>query len=416
MRHVGTASPPAPQVTPLPVPARRAVSFIFFVNGVVLASWLPHIPAIKSRHAISDGELGIVLLSMAVGAMLALPLAGWLVGRAGSRFMTSAAALALCLALPFPLLSPNVAMLSLSLIVLGACNATLDVSMNAQAVAVEERYRRAIMSSFHGLFSLGGLVGAGVAGGAMALGAGDVQHVLGTAVASLLAVGCCLRWLLPSGAPSVSRGGVFARPTGALFGLGALAFCALLAEGAMGDWSAVYLHDTLGSSPALAAAGFAVFSLAMAAGRFGGDRLVLRFGSGRVLRTSSAVAAIGLGGALVIGRPAAGIVGCGLVGLGISNIIPILFSTAGRVPGIPAGTGLAAVATTGYFGFLAGPPVIGLVAEAFGLRGALGIVSVLCAFITAGTGVTTRAEPRAAGDYSVPRAPKLQRKIQRRSV
>jgi Na+/melibiose symporter-like transporter len=306
--------------------------------------------------------------------------------------MTSAAAIALCLALPLPLMSANVFLLSLSLVVLGACNATLDVSMNAQAVAVEREYGRAIMSSFHGLFSLGGLVGAGVAGGVMALGVHDAQHVAGTGIASLLAVGFCLRWLVPSTSRRLPPDRVFARPTDAVLGLGALAFCGLLAEGAMGDWSAVYLHDTLGSSPALAAEGFAAFSFAMAIGRFGGDRLVVHFGSVRVLRASSAVAAVGLAVALFIGRPMAGIVACGLVGLGISNVIPIVFSAAGRVPGIQAGTALAAVATTGYFGFLAGPPVIGLAAEVSGLRMALGIVSALCAFITVGAGLAGRAE------------------------
>ena len=394
MPSPSSTSPPSLEPTRLPVRSRWAVSTIFFINGMVLASWVPHIPAVKAQHAISDGELGIVLLSMAVGAVFALPLAGWLVGRAGSRLMTSAAAITLCLALPLPLVSPNVVLLSLSLVVLGACNATLDVSMNAQAVAVEQGYQRAIMSSFHGLFSLGGLVGAAVAGGVMALGVHDVQHVMGTAIASLFAVGCCLRWLMPSTIQQVSPGGVFARPTGALLGLGALAFCGLLAEGAMGDWSAVYLHDTLGSSPAVAAVGFAAFSLAMAAGRFGGDRLVVQFGSGLVLRASSAVAAMGLAVALFIGMPTAGIIGCGLVGLGISNVIPILFSAAGRVPGIQAGTALAAVATTGYFGFLAGPPLIGIAAEVSGLRVALGIVSALCALITLGAGVARQTEAR----------------------
>ena len=391
--------PPSPRTSRPARPfvgARRAVSTIFFVNGAVLASWLPHIPAVKARHAISDGQLGIVLLSMAVGAMGALPLAGWLVARAGSRLVTSVAAIALCLALPLPLVSPSIMLLALALVVLGACNATLDVAMNAQAVLVEERYARPIMSTFHGLFSLGGLAGAAVAGSVMTLGVHDLPHVVGTAIVSLVVVGGSLRSLMPSAEQHASPGRVFARPTGALLGLGALAFCGLLAEGAMGDWSAVYLHDTLGSSPALAAAGFAAFSLAMAAGRFGGDRLVARFGPERVLRASSAVAALGLAAALVIGRPIAGIVGCGLVGLGISNVIPILFSAAGRMPGIHAGTALAAVATTGYFGFLAGPPVIGLAAELWGLRLALGIVSVLCALITVGARTAERGDARAA--------------------
>jgi len=173
-----------------------------------------------------------------------------------------------------------------------------------------------------------------------------------------------------------------------------LAFCGLLAEGAIADWSAVYLRDTLRGGAPIAAAGFAAFSLCMAGGRFAGDRMVAYFGPRSVLRASSALAAIGLAVALAVGDPVAGIVGCGMVGLGISNVIPILFSAAGRVPGVQDGTALAAVATTGYFGLLAGPPLIGLAADLAGLRVALGIVSALCAVITAGSGVVTGAASR----------------------
>ncbi|HJZ61644.1 MAG TPA: MFS transporter, partial [Miltoncostaeaceae bacterium] len=297
---------------------------------------------------------------------------------------------AFCLALPLPLLSPDLFLVSLSLLLFGACNATLDVSMNAQAVAVEESYRRAIMSSFHGLFSLGGLAGAAVAGAVLAAGVPALAHLVTVAAGSVIALVCCQGSLMPSASRDVPPDRVFARPTGILLGLGILAFCGLLAEGAMGDWSAVYLHDTLGSSPAVAAAGFAAFSLAMAAGRFAGDPLVARFGSASVLRHSSAIAAVGLAAALASGRPVPGIVGCALVGLGIANVIPILFSAAGRVPGVQPGTALAAVATTGYCGLLAGPPLIGLAAEIGGLRVALGIVSVLCGLVALGAGVTGR--------------------------
>jgi fucose permease len=193
----------------------------------------------------------------------------------------------------------------------------------------------------------------------------------------------------------------FARPTRALLGFGALAFCGLLAEGAMGDWSAVYLHDTLGSSPAVAAAGFGAFSLAMAIGRFAGDRVVVRHGPARVLRASSAVAALGLSAALVVGQAGVGVLGCGMVGLGIANVIPILFSGAGRVPGVEPGAALAAVATTGYLGFLAGPPLIGLAAELSGLRTGLGLVAVLSGCITLGAGLLRHAD---AGQASCGRA------------
>src|SRR5215470_1145032 len=273
-------------LSPPPFLARCALSAIFFLNGVVLASWVPHIPEVKARHALGDGQLAPVLLSMAVGSVLALPLAGWLIGRFGSRRMTAVAALGVCLALPLPVVSPTVGLLVLSLMLLGMGNGLLDVSMNAQAVEVERRYRRALVSSFHGLFSLGGLVGAGGAGLAMSCGVGDVQHVTFITCLSVSVVGFVLRWLTPSPPRQGSRGPTFVKPTGVLLGLGVLAFCGLLTEGAMADWSAVYLHEVLGADSATAAAGFAACSLLMAVGRFGGDSLTDRFGPRRLLRAS----------------------------------------------------------------------------------------------------------------------------------
>lgn len=381
--------------SPSPLRSRCAVATVFFVNGVVIASWVPHVPAVKLRHGLGDGALGLVLLSLAAGAVLALPAAGWMVGRFGSRRMTALAGIALSVALPLPVLSPTVPLLCVALALLGASTGTLDVSMNAQAGLVEADYRRPIMSSFHALFSLGGLAGAALASLAMALGSGDARHVLATALGAVTLVGCALPWLArPRAVDEVPRR-VLARPTRALLGLGLLAFLALLAEGAMADWSAVYLRDALRASPALAATGFAAFSLAMAIGRLAGDRLAGSFGPGLVLRASGAAAALGLGGALSIGEPAAAIAGCGAVGLGIANTIPLLFSAATRAPGVHAGTALAAVATTGYLGFLAGPPLIGLAAEIVGLPAALGIVSGCCGLVAVGAGVIGPTEAPA---------------------
>jgi MFS family permease len=375
---------------------------VFFINGMVLASWVPHIPAVKARHALSDGQLGLVLLAMAVGSVLALPLAGGLITRFGSRLLTSVAALGFCLALPLPLMSPNVGVLALSLMLLGACNGILDVSMNAQAVEVERHYQRAMMSSFHGLFSLGGLVGAGVASLEMSFGVGDVQHLTTITLLSILVVISVLRWLAPSPPQPDSRGPTFVRPTGVLLGLGSLAFFGLLTEGAMADWSAVYLHESLGTDLATAAAGFAACSLTMAAGRFGGDRLVNHFGPRQVLCLSGTLAAVGLGGSLFIGKPLTAILGFGLVGLGIANIIPVLFSAAGKIPGVQAGTALAAVATTGYCGFLAGPPLIGFVAEITSLSVALGMVSACCALIALSARVVLRPQQLQTETERVP--------------
>jgi len=371
--------------------SRRAVAVVFFVNGAVLASWVPHIPAIKSRHMMTDGALGLVLLSMAAGSVLALPVAGWLVGRLGSRITTGAAGIALCLSLPLPIASPSVVLLSLSLGLLGACNGLLDVSMNAQAAEMQQRLGRPIMSSFHALFSLGGVVGALLASGAMALGVSDMGHVGVSAAIALSAVVLALHGLVPAQRETDHAGPGVARPSGALVTLGILALLGLLAEGAVADWSAVYLHDTLGSSPSTAAVGFAAFSLTMAAGRFTGDALVGRLGPHRVLRASSAVASLGLTAALLVGHPAIGVLGFALVGLGIANIIPVLFSAAARVPGVPPGQALAAVAMTGYVGFLAGPPLIGAVAQAAGLAAGLGLVSGACAFVALRAGALPEA-------------------------
>jgi len=213
----------------------------------------------------------------------------------------------------------------------------------------------------------------------MWLGIGDTAHVWGAAGVSIIAVITARRRLLPAGAEADRSTAVFGWPTRAVLFLGLLAFAGLLAEGAMADWSAVYLHDSLAASPAVAATGFAAFSLAMTVGRLAGDRIVGRLGAGPALRASGAVAGAGLGAALLIDTPPAAIVGFALVGLGISNI-----SSAGRVSEIAAGSALAAVATPGYLGFLSGPPLIGLAAEHVSLRAAMGIVCAACVLVAVG--------------------------------
>jgi MFS family permease len=378
--------------------ARRAVGAIFFVDGVVLATWLAHIPAAKARLGLGDGELGLVLLSMAAGSMLALPVAGWLIARWGSRSMTGAAALAFFVALPLPALGPSVALVTLALAAFGAGNALLDVSMNAQAVTIEAGYGRPILSSFHGLWSAGCLAGASLASGAMALGVGPGWHVAGVSALSLLGLAAVFPHLVPVPPARGPGRPAFVRPPATLLGLGLLTFCGLLAEGAIGDWSAVYLHDALGATPAVAPLGFATFSLTMAAGRLGGDHFARWLGPRVLLRASATVAATGLGISLLLGRPWVALVGFGLVGLGIANVIPVLFSAAGRVRGVAPGAALAIVATTGYAGYLAGPPIIGLAAATTNLTLALGIVSVACALIGAGARALPGHVPDAAAD------------------
>lgn len=362
--------------------ARWSVSTIFFLNGAGYANWVVRIPAVQERLALSAGSLGLALLGVSLGALVTMPLVGGLVARVGSRPVTSFAAFAFCLAVPLPGFAPSLPLLALSLFVIGATSGALDVSMNAQAVTVERHLGYSVMSSFHGLFSLGGLAGSAMGGFLASRGVSPERHLMGVAVALFVVALVAARSLLHASADASSDAPAFARPSRALLALGVLAFCVLLGEGAMADWSAVYLRDSVGSSPGFAATGYAAFSLAMAAGRFTGDTLTARLGPVRLVRGGGVLAAAGLGGALVLGHPVAAVVGFGCVGAGLSAIFPSVLSAAGRTHAVAPGTAIAAVSTLGYTGFLAGPPLIGFVAELVTLRGALGVV-VLTSFILA---------------------------------
>jgi MFS family permease len=314
--------------------------------------------------------------------LVATTASGWVIARVGSRRATRVSVLALCAALPLPGLAPDLPLLVLALILLGASNGILDVAMNTQAVAVEQRYRRPIMATFHGVFSLGGLASSALAVAIVGIGVGTVAHLVTAGVVLGGAAFVASRRLLADeGAQSDSHGPVFARPSGPLIALGVVAFCVLLGEGSMADWSAVYLRNSLETSAGYAAAGYAVFSATMTLGRLMGDRLTARFGPAALVRAGGSVVALGLGLALIVGRPAAALIGFACVGAGLSCIFPIVLSAAGRARGVASGAALAAVTAVGYSGFLAGPPVIGFAAQLTSLRLALGIVAVLGATI-----------------------------------
>jgi predicted MFS family arabinose efflux permease len=375
--------------------ARLAVATLFFANGCGLGSWVPHIPEVKLGHGLSDAVLGLALLSIAAGAVAALPVAGALVARFGSRPVTRGAALMFCAALPLPLLAPDFPSLLAALALLGVGSGALDVAMNAHAVLVEARYGRPIMSSFHGLFSIGGLAGAALAAGAMHAGLAPRAHLTAAALVLGVAVLAAWRALLPS-APEATGGPLFVLPRGRLIGLGAIAVIGLMAEGAMGDWSAVYLRMELGAGAATAACGFAGISLAMALGRLTGDRVVARCGPAAVLVGGALLGGTTLGAALLAGAPAVAVLGFAGMGLGLANVVPIVFGAAGRVPGLAPGIGIAAASSAGYFGFLAGPPLIGLVAEASSLASALVLAAAVVGLMALGGGVLQRHKMPAA--------------------
>jgi MFS family permease len=362
---------------PRPSRARLAVATIFCLNGLALANWIARIPDVKQQLGLSDQRLGLVLLCVAAGALVAQPTVGWLIGRVGSRRMTTVMLIGFCLSVILPGMAADMLSLMGALFIFGACNGGLDVAMNAQAALVEQRYARPIMSSFHGLWSIGGLVGAAL-GGLIATQAMSVRvHLLGVAIVATIIAVFATRWLVVDDHLRHEAGPSFALPPRALVLLGLIAFGVLFCEGAIADWSAVYLRESLLSTPAIAATGYAVFSLLMATGRMTGDTLALRLGPARVVRGGGALVALGIGVAIVSDVPAIAIVGFGLVGAGLACSFPLILSAAARTPGVAANTAIAAMATVGYTGFLVGPPLIGTVAEAVTLRGALGLLALV---------------------------------------
>jgi len=369
-------------VSGTPHQARGAVTAIFFLNGLVFGAWAARIPAIRDRVGLSDGELGIVLACAAIGSILAMPVAGGRAARIGSRRATRAAFACMCVATGVIALAPSLPVLCVLAFFYGASMGSLDVTMNAHGVAVERRYGRSILASFHAAFSIGGLAG-GALGALSAAVDLDVRAQLALVAVASAAIG--LTWsrrFLGADADAIGHAEpVFVRPPRRLLALGGLAFACLLIEGASADWSAVYLRDELGTTAAIAAIGFTSFSITMTLGRVFGDRLVDRFGPEAVVRAGGSVAAVGFGLALVAAAPVPAIAGFACLGAGMSGVVPIVFRAAGHVPGMSAGVGLAAVSSTGYLGFLVGPPTIGGLAELTGLPAALSVIVVLAAAV-----------------------------------
>ena len=268
--------------------------------------------------------------------------------------------------------------------------------MNAHGVAVETRLQQPIMSSLHGMFSLGGLLGAGA--GALLLGVlPPAGHVLLAAVLLVTTAVVVMRYLLPGRVDVGDAGPHFVLPTRAALGLGALAFLVLMTEGAVLDWSAAWLRGDLGASPSVAATAFAAFSAAMAVGRFSGDWLRRRWGATVLVRASAGMAAAGLALALLLATPLAAVIGFAAAGLGLSNTVPVLFGAAGRLPGQQPGAAIAATASVGYVGFLVGPPLIGFAAQATTLGTALSLLVVACGLVGLFAAAVRVADARPLG-------------------
>ncbi len=364
--------------------SRVAVSAAFLIHSTVSGTWAPRLPAIKESLGLSDGELGTALVGLAIGLLVGTRLAGAPVDRFGSRPVMRVGFPLLAATLVLPGVADSIVTLFLALFVLGLASGALDVAMNAQGIEVERHLRRPILSGLHGLWSIGLGVGAGLAALAAAIDADPLEHF--AVVAAVLAVASLvfLRGLLAAHRPTAGEPEeepVTVRWTLPLVLLGVIAFCSFVGEGAASDWSAVYMTQELGSSEALGAVAFAAFAVTMAIARFAADPLRGRLGNVVLVRGGSLIAATGLGLALLVHEPAAAIAGFALLGLGLAPVVPIAFSAAGELDPRATGRMVGRVATLGYVGSVAGPIMIGWLAEATSLRTALGLVVVLALVI-----------------------------------
>lgn len=358
---------------------RLAVTGVFALNGALFASLFSRMPALKSGAGLDAGELGAALFAGSAALMLSQPLAGAAASRLGSRPVVAAGVLLYGGFLPLAPAVSGPAGFAVALALLGAGSGVLDVAMNTQGALAERRHRRRIFSSFHAAFSFGALAGAAVGGAVAEAGVGPQAQFLVVGPGCALAGLVLTRWM--AGGPEDASPGAarFARPTRALVALGVIGFCALFAEGSVGDWSAVLLSEERDASPGLAAAGLAAFSLTMAAGRLLADPLAERYGPAAVVRVGAALTGAGLGIALLPLAPLAGVGGFALMGAGLAGVFPLALGAAAREPGSAPATAIAAVSTSSYVGFLAGPATIGTLAELGTLPLALAVVVPLAA-------------------------------------
>ena len=354
------------------VRARWAVAVMFLVNGFIMGSWAPQIPLLLPRHGLTAFGLGLLILGLGLGAVAAMALAGGLIARLGSAKVLRSFAVAASGTLAAVVLAPTLALLALAMVGMGGLIGCMDVAMNANAVEVERRLGRAIMSSSHGFWSLGGFLGGGL-GGVLIAALGSAGHALVVSAVALALVGLAaphLRGAPPVPHPPTAAGGAGSHwpRGGAIYLLGLMALGAMVPEGAVLDWSALYLARELGSPVAASGLAFAGFAAAMALMRFAGDHLRNRHGAATTLRVSGAVAAAGLLAASLAPTAPLAIAGFALAGLGIANMVPIILSAAGNHPGLGAGVGISVVTMMGYSGILVAPASIGLVADHIGFR------------------------------------------------
>ena len=373
---------------------RVSTRLAFLAAGMAMSAWAPLVPYAKLRTGVEAAQLGMLLLCLGIGSLLAMPVTGVLAARFGCRRVILWSGLGCAAVFPFLAIAPSAPLLALTLFLFGATIGTLDVSMNVQAVIVEKDYGGALMSGFHGMFSVGGIVGAGAMSAMLWLGA----DIVSAAVAMTVAVALVLLAAGPNllrEAPAAERDApLLVMPRGAVVLIGLLCMFVFLAEGAVLDWSAVMLTNS-GMSSAQGGLGYAAFAVAMTIGRLNGDKIVQRWGGRRILLLGGLAAAAGF--LIVVLAPSAwlALAGFMLIGFGASNIVPVLFTAAGSQHDMPASLAVSAISTIGYAGILAGPGLIGFVAHAVGLQWAF--AALACGMLLVAFSGSTSA-PAAGGD------------------
>ncbi|MFC3116659.1 MFS transporter [Cellvibrio fontiphilus] len=368
--------------------------FAFLITGLAMSAWAPLIPFAKARLAIGESTLGLLILCFGIGSLMAMPVTGPLVNRYGCRRVITISLLLMCISLVCLAISPGIPGMALNLLVFGMMLGATDVAMNMQAVVVEKASGRAMMSGFHGFYSLGGIFGAVIMSALMWLGLSPFHALLCLASVLLLMLAYAAKDLLPADRNENTNGErepFFVVPRGKVLLIGSLCFIAFLAEGAVLDWSAVFLNTLRGIDPVYAGLGFACFSVAMTIGRFTGDKIVNALGGTRVVLWGGLFAASGFLLVVLVPYSPAAFIGFTLIGVGASNIVPVLFTAAGNQTSMPMGLAIAAVVSMGYAGLLAGPAVIGFIAELTSLSVSFGLVALgLLALASAAKKATAR--------------------------
>lgn len=358
---------------------RLAVNLFFFVNGFLYANWVSRLPKIQELYGMDNGTTGWVLLIIAIGALLAMPFTGWIIVGNGSKKVTWISGLLFCAAVPFIPIFPEIWQLAIAFFVMGLATGTMDVAMNAQAVMVEKLYNKPIMSSFHAVFSGGMMLGAGSGALFTKMGASLSWHFIIVGVGGLLTLLFVIPYLVQDHPEQKEKekSSKFRLPSKELVGIGFIAFCCMLGEGAMADWSTNYMENIALADEVLAPLGLAAFSTAMMLGRIFGDKARIVFGDGKLLIGNSLISLLGILLVVLFPTPSVVILGLFGVGLGLSVIVPIAYSQAGSSKNVSPGVGIGMVTTIGYSGFLFGPPIIGIIADWQTLRFAMLFVLML---------------------------------------